>query len=78
LANDIISSAVLPAGEGKGLSPKCGKRSGQFVHDCESRLYPHRDEALIPGYAHEKEYDISKPNTLRATINGLQRTTPTK
>ncbi|MDR3273864.1 MAG: hypothetical protein LBS87_00815 [Puniceicoccales bacterium] len=73
LADDITSSVTLPESEVKGLNPEYDNRSVKFVHNCEYRLYQRPDEALVPGYDHETEYEISKPNTFTCNYKPLTK-----
>ncbi|MDE6576035.1 MAG: hypothetical protein K2L24_01380, partial [Opitutales bacterium] len=73
LADDITSTVTLP---GKNV-PKFGQEyenlSMKFVHNCEYRLYQRPDEAVVPGYDHETEYEISQPNTFTCNYRPLTR-----
>lgn len=74
LADDITSSVTLPANAIGGLNPAYDNPSVKFVHNCEYRLYQRPDEAITPGYDHETEYEISRPNTFTCNYKPLTKT----
>lgn len=73
LADDISSTVTLPAEEITGLNNEYRNPSVKFVHNCEYRLYQRPDEAIIPGYDHETEYEISRPNTFTCNYKPLTK-----
>jgi hypothetical protein len=73
LADDITASITVPADKIDGLNPSYANPSVKFIHNCEYRLYQRPDEAVIPGYDHETEYEISKPNTFTCNYKPLTK-----
>ncbi|MDR0595906.1 MAG: hypothetical protein LBF94_04435 [Puniceicoccales bacterium] len=73
LADDITSSVTLPANAIEGLNREYGNQSVKFVHNCEYRLYQRPDEAVVPGYDRETEYEISRPNTFTCNYKPLTK-----
>lgn len=73
LADDITSTVTLPADQVVGLPEGHENLSVKFVHNCEYRLYQRPDEAIVPGYDHETEYEIAQPNTFTCNYKPLTR-----
>lgn len=73
LADDITSSVTLPSDKIDGLNPAYDNPSVKFVHNCEYRLYQRPDEAVVPGYDYETEFEISKPNTFICNYRPLTK-----
>ncbi|MDE6432559.1 MAG: hypothetical protein K2L13_04160 [Opitutales bacterium] len=73
LADDITTTVTIPAKGILGLSIENDSLSVKFVKNCEYRLYQRPDEAVVPGYDHETEYEISQPNTFTCNYKPLTR-----
>ncbi len=73
LADDITSSVTLPTNKVTVGNKDYNNPSVKFVHNCEYRLYQRPDEAIIPGYDHETEYEISRPNTFTCNYKPLTK-----
>ncbi|MDR0351327.1 MAG: hypothetical protein LBH49_01620 [Puniceicoccales bacterium] len=71
MEDDITATAVVPTRRLNGLSKPF--ESVKFVENCEFRLYQRPDDAIIPGYDHGAELDMTMPDTFLCNYHPLTK-----
>ena len=71
LEDDITASTVAPSSAIKSLPPKWSAPSSKFVHNCEYRFFQRPDDAIIRGYDHQAESDLSSDGSFLSNYEPL-------
>jgi hypothetical protein len=71
MEDDITATTVVPTGKLSGLSKPF--KSVKFVENCEFRLYQRPDDAIIPGYDHAAELEMTLPDTFLCNYHPLTK-----
>jgi hypothetical protein len=72
MEDDITASIVVPPSHLAGCRDSIrGEHSVKLVSNCEYRLFQRPDDAIIPGFDTQAEYDISQPGNFLANFEPL-------
>jgi hypothetical protein len=71
MEDDITAATVVPTNKLPGLNKPF--KSVKFVENCEFRLYQRPDDAIIPGYDHGAELDMTLPDTFLCNYHPLTK-----
>ena len=73
LEDDITASTVAPSAQLHSLPPAWSLPSAKFVHNCEYRFFQRPDDAVIRGYDHAAEADLSSFGSFLSNYEPLDR-----
>ncbi len=73
LEDDITASTVAPSAQLNSLPPAWSLPSAKFVHNCEYRFFQRPDDAVIRGYDHAAEADLSSFGSFLSNYEPLDR-----
>ena len=73
LEDDITASTVAPVSQLSSLPPDWSLPSAKFVHNCEYRFFQRPDDAIIRGYDHAAEADLSSLGSFLSNYEPLGR-----
>lgn len=62
MEDDITASVLVPGGRLPYLDPEYSNGSLKFVSNCEYRFFQRPDDAVIKGFDHQAEKDLSGTN----------------
>jgi phosphoenolpyruvate carboxykinase (diphosphate) len=73
MEDDISASTVVPVNVLNRLNPEYSNHSVKFVANAETRLFQRPDDAILPGYDHQTELDMSQPGNFLSNYAPLTR-----
>lgn len=72
MEDDITASVLVKSDEIAAGGPACAAReSVKLAHNCEFKLFQRPDDAIIPGYDKQAEFDMSQPGVFMANYEPL-------
>jgi hypothetical protein len=72
MEDDITASVIVPTHRLSGVNDE-GHSSVKFVSNCEYRLFQRPDEAIVPGFDHKTEYEMTLPETFACNLHPITK-----
>jgi hypothetical protein len=71
--DDITASVVVPVDALSVQASGSANPSLKFIHNCEYRLFQRPDDAVVRGYDHQTERDMSQPASFLSNYEAMSR-----
>ena len=71
--DDITASITVPVEALKNLDPEFNRPAAKLVQNCEYRFFQRPDDAIVRGYDHKTEADMTRDNNFFCNYEPLDR-----